>query len=341
MKKIIGILMTVIMLLLPCNTVFAINVEEDVNDVLTDLSKVVRETNDNEPHGIIIMQSGRFGGMEITLIHQVDPQTGAATFLTGFQYRLDQSIIAPSGWYGNLRDAFTSDFTKMAATHYDSNGVAHAGWINQDGSFTDVSGKLMSNKYDATNPGYFTYGFRDDQTLTYYAWVNDKREYYHARINGKVSQKVSRADRNDPYVYFWENYYSGQQTWSKTVLDKMRPCMVIDSRYVLSDIEEEGGFGVFLQTRAQKNCVITTQCYPQRLFTDLYDLEEYRWSPALSPDGQKLCYLSVSVNNPDQVSLKTISTTSKAVTTIPVTGLFWGRFDEYGEEVTCTVLDWR
>lgn len=83
----------------------------------------------------------------------IDPKTGEVSNKKTFSSKETHSCSA--GFYGGLfgtysissnttvsRSYFNSDFTKMIATLTMEDGSVHIGWIDENGTFTDVSGKI-------------------------------------------------------------------------------------------------------------------------------------------------------------------------------------------------------
>lgn len=86
----------------------------------------------------------------------INPETGEVSALKTFSSEETHSCSA--GFYGGLfgtysissnttatKRYFNSDFTKMVATLTLEDGSVHIGWIDENGRFTDVSGKISAS----------------------------------------------------------------------------------------------------------------------------------------------------------------------------------------------------
>lgn len=309
----------------------------ELSEAADDLLEVTKTKSKNDESNLILLKSGWFDNAKRTEIYLMNSRTGKSHVLAEFTCPPGQSIITMTGVYGNLRDLFTPDWTKMAATAY-VDGLAHAGWIDQDSNFTDVTEALglESRRDDSGYTDYSAVGF--DRQLFYYrqrstvgSATDGDWKFYAVNIHELQPESVIAVDAKDPYVYFWENAYQGTQSWSQTVQDQMRPSAVINQRYILSD------YGDGLLTGNQRNFVITTPEYAIPVFEDE---TVATWSPVLSPDGRSIGYLSRS-DAEETTSICTMSLKNGEVKTLNTGELLSTSYDEAGEQVTYTILGWH
>ncbi len=301
-----------------------------------DLLQCDQMESAGEPRGIILLKSGWFDEAKRTKIYRLNSKAGKAEPLAEFACRPGQSLIVPTGVYGNRRDLFTSDWMKMAATAY-VDGLAHAGWIDQDGNFTDVTAALglESRRDESGYTDYSAVGFRDDQTFYFrersIRGLTDELKFYATSIDGLELGPVVEVGLDDAYAYFWQNAYHGTQTWSQTVQDRMQPNTVVNERYILSDYGDP-------LTGAERNFVITTPEYAIPVFEDK---TVSSWSPVLSPNRQSIAYLSCANTEERVTSFCTMSLKSGKIKVLETGNLLHDSSDEAGEKVVYTILDWH
>jgi len=286
-----------------------------------------REAPESDLDGILVLKSGFFNDAYKVQIVAVNPKNGKSELLTEFRCEIGQGIMAPVGSFANLRDAFTSDFSKMAITFY-RDGLPHAGWMNSDGNITDVTETIGLEYYqDGTGlAGYRAYGFRDDQT---FAYSDSTGRVFMIPVDDLRFEAISEADADDTYVYFWDNIYNGSQTWSETVQRAMRPTMVIDDRYVLSDYHRQSEPGTSI--------VITT---PELAIPINSSGPVVCWSAILSPDNKQIGFLSREEAS-GKITMNVLSLKTGKVQSIEVGDLLKENCDNAGEPVMYRVLDWR
>ena len=301
------------------------------------IMKSQRKAPESNKHGIIVMRSGFFDDTRKVELYLVDPKTGKAELFAEFTWGMDQAIIGPVGFYGNLRDAFDKNYSRMAATAY-IGGLSHAGWMTQDGIFSDATEALglECTNDESGYTDYRAYGFSEG--YFYYAeWVIDyvssELTLYRVPADDLRAEVVDEVTTDDPYMYFWENIYNSTQTWSQTVQREMQPSMVIDSRYVLSD------YGMNLMAlgsvSGDSSFVITTPEQAISVFED----DEICWNPTLSPDNKKICYLR-RFRNDDSISLCILSLKTGESEVVDTNDLLSSILDDAGESIVYTVLGW-
>lgn len=116
--------------------------------------------------GLIFLTSfsGQTGGYEI---YCFNPETGSESLVSRFTLWTSSDEYSPSSYRlrGIVdRTAFSSDYGKMACTKYfTNNGETHAGWLDTEGNFFDVTEALgLQSKSDFDDPvPYWAAGFQD------------------------------------------------------------------------------------------------------------------------------------------------------------------------------------
>ena len=137
--------------------------ETDTEDnFMDDAKELSQEVNTNEglenenpvdAEGIIMMTVYRQDWKRGVQIISIDPTTGKqniiANFLPNYSVGIDDYSIKPpmNKIYGNDRNWISEDFTKMAATKtFVNTNESHAGWIDTDGNFYDVTERICALK---------------------------------------------------------------------------------------------------------------------------------------------------------------------------------------------------
>lgn len=165
-------------------------------------------TEPDKPEGLIIMtttSSGFAAGTTDIIISNIDPTTGTATTISRFTFgnvRSDDtsltSYITPEGsgitmgggYYATRREWFDDDYDRMAITLSNSaSAELHAGWIDMDGEFFDVTTALgleAKNDFDVPTK-HNAIGFSEDGYFVYKSLMGDGSnahwEFYHVPLD--------------------------------------------------------------------------------------------------------------------------------------------------------------
>jgi hypothetical protein len=165
-------------------------------------------TEPNKPEGLIIMtttSSGFAAGTTDIIISNINPATGTATTISQFTFgnvRSDDTpligyitpegsgITMGGGYYATRREWFDDDYDRMAITLSNSaSAELHAGWINTDGEFFDVTTALdLEAKSDFDVPTkHNAIGFSEDGYFVYKSLAGDgpnaRWEFYHVPLD--------------------------------------------------------------------------------------------------------------------------------------------------------------
>lgn len=95
------------------------------------------------------------------------PETGKESLISQLDFLTtnNKDYYVPASIQQIRRDMFSDDYSKLAVTkHFVSNGETHAGWIDSDGNFFDVTEALgLQSKSDFDDPAsYEALGFSDN-----------------------------------------------------------------------------------------------------------------------------------------------------------------------------------
>lgn len=263
----------------------------DVEESEEDVAEEVPVTGEIE--GIVVAQ-GSWQGLSTFqfTIFAINPETGASRRLNQFTYNnlqeFDTDHIQPP-WrlgialFGNWSDNFSSDYTKVVATKtFVGSGEKHAGWLDANGNFFDVTaalGEQAQNDFDEPAM-YYGVGFQND----IFIYVSsDYKTYYGVTMDNITPGASWEIDTTDKLLAL--DYH----TWSW--LGDYRPtCWIDDDRVLVEEIQNRQG---------DKRCRIATVS-AQTL--DVYlpgDDTHSNWSAIASPDGDSVAFFSQRLGGED------------------------------------------
>lgn len=285
-------------------------------------------------------------------ILSINPNTGSEKIVATFQLddytkRVDSDVIAYNPMqrnsYSNLRDRFSSDFSKMVATKYFvENGASHAGWVDSSGKFFDATealGEAAKSDFDIPQ-SYCGYGFTDNGLFAYCliesqnSALGTTYSYHYAPLNNLTEGASWKIDAYDDYIYSRERFSSG----AKPIIDCMRPTDWIDDSHVIID-----DLWVHNGVRDPK--------YPIK--SVIFDLgnnseTEYipggnsrsNWSGVVSPDGNMVAFLSQPATENGKTKLYKMPLSGGDPVEIPLASEAKIQSPNTNS-IICTLLDWR
>lgn len=244
-----------------------------------------------EVHGIIITRSyyhNSEDGDSIVFIYDiniVNPDDGSVQEIASLRYYQPRTP-ASAGYYflpagigadnriGYDRRIFSSDFTKMAVTMYltDKNET-HAGWVNSDGEFYDVTVALgeASGDFDPA-VHYAAIGFTEDDMFVY----NDD---IHAQPYKWSTVNFFYTDANDP-------------TYSQDGYLFQYPVTIDGEAYCMTDWCDEETYLADYHTK-RSGCTVVKYNITTGTAEELVSGEvRTNWSGVYSPDGSMIAFLS-------------------------------------------------
>lgn len=285
-------------------------------------------------------------------IISINPNTGeektiAAFRLDDYTKRWKSDVITyytmQRSSYSNLRDRFSSDFSKMVATKYfTETNTGHAGWVDTSGRFFDVTealGEAAKSDFDIPQ-SYCGYGFTDDGLFAYgmEEYNSDGlpriSRYRYAPLDSLTPGTSWELESYDNYIYPLERFSSG----AKPIIDCMRPTDWIDDSHVIID-----DLWVHNGVRDSK--------YPIK--SVIFDLgnnseTEYipggnsrsNWSGVVSPDGNMVAFLSQPATENGKTKLYKMPLSGGDPVEIPLASEAKIQSPNTNS-IICTLLDWR
>ena len=187
----------------------------------------------------------------------VDPYTGQQTPLRNFYFvtipdNETEYMYTPAhtmSRYANYRDLFSGDYTKIAVTETElADQESHAGWMNEEGEFTDVTELLgLQSQSDFDDPvKYQAVGFMDDTTFVYIDM--DENKYFTVDIDNIEPSSVQEIDASQsPYLHVPHSDYSWMRDCS--------PSCWVDETHFYGDIKREHSVFVDLTTKERKDYI--------------------------------------------------------------------------------------
>ncbi len=175
--------------------------------------------------------------------------------------------------YANLYDQFSNDYTKAAATKtFANNGEVHAGWINTDGSFFDVTEALDEQSHGDFDDivSYQAVGFQGDVFIYVHSEGFRENQYYGVSVDNIVPGASWEISTADPMIC------EDSETWHHI------------SGYKLTDWIDDDR----LIVEANNQSYIATISTKTRSEYIPASDSRYSWSTVVSPEGTRLAFLS-------------------------------------------------
>ena len=244
----------------------------------------------------------KFNAFTVNL-DKINPDTGAIEHLRTFSSEETHScssvIYCIGGDTTCTRQSFNEDYTKMTATLTMQDGAVHIGWIDGDGSFTDVS-KQITTESDFG-------GLTKHECPRFF----DGYLYFRDSTNEDIQIKRVPVNRLSP-----ENVeiLLDDTTWNGTIVYVLPDGSVIDSSsanriYYDKSMKYPANNNFFTDWISESICVGADDGMIYKYYLDgekSSSLSWYReneslipdvkgrknWSAVVSPDGKKVAFLS-------------------------------------------------
>lgn len=234
------------------------------------------------------------------------------------EYRYIESNAYPYVHLCGSSFTYSEDFSKCAASLKLESGEMHAGWLNSDGTFTDVSeatGEAAASEFEAarsftamgfSNDGKFIYQNNDDETV-HYVYVDSPNQSYDD--DDSVMPEIKQID--------WPAIYCRFSDWWK------------EDGYFLGNIEQKHHyFGAILDVDDQEDYEFFFPTDAQRYYCDM----------KLSPDEQSVAFLSGYVKDGGDLAIYTMDLEAKEPIRVECNDLNRLLWSELAET---RLLDWR
>lgn len=310
---------------------------EDIEEV------TVAETGEIE--GIIVLTMYPSHSQLCVVVDTVNPNNGSVQNILSTQItpviatnEYGYVIFPENPRFGNLQDLFTPDFSKIAVTRVaTSNQSMHAGWMDKDGNFFDVTAAVgEAEASDFEDPArYQAVGFLDDGKTFVYKKVDDYSiysfealGYYAVSIDNMAVGSSWEISPSDIYLHDDDSW-----RWLKD--------------YRFSDKVDEMHFYADNGNSNANSCVLI-DIESQMMSEFIPGETRNNWSVVASPDGQQVAFISrpksgqlnsvelytmrlddcstnhvLDINSPEEAHLPTIR----------------GEYD--GVDIFCATIDWR
>ena len=259
------------------------------------------------PSGIIAAIADWNNSMTYTVVG-IDPTTGEQETLAFFDayaltdseagYTFDFKKPSPSGvWtvcYASYRDMFSSDYSKIATQKvFAGNRESHAGWIDEDGNFFDVTEALgLQSQSDFDDPKqYAPVGFTEDGLFVYI----DRSEipsgplFYSVPVDDVRPENIqempweSRYLHKDPDIWGWMKEDYPPTDW-------------IDETHFLADCEMVKDFATLTVS-----VIVDTET--EEAVEYVPGSSRHSWSGVMSPDGTQIAFMSAPINGDEPSDL--------------------------------------
>ena len=229
-------------------------------------------------------------------IYSIDPESGRQYALSSLDVPMADSDgnvyeFPVNPHYSSLRDWFSSDYDMFAISACDfARGSRDAGWINSDGSFTNVTellGMQAQSEFESAKH-FYAVGFSADGYFVFF----DNEEplapvFYSIPVNNLSTAALEQRNAIEDSLPSFDSYYLCFNDW----IDTTR-CLVdylYDGR-----IAEKTESLIFDTTTGE-----TTPYVPGD--------GRYSWCGVASPDGSTAAFLSSPKGGTEQPALYTVS----------------------------------
>lgn len=310
-KNILDIILVSCLALVGCGESETAAIDPIGDDIPTQYEKEEEEmaSNSSQLSGLIIMTTDNAEIIGIS-VSSLDPETGKQKELFSFHHTVtvdeqkkgaDAYGHPSSLYYANYRHWFNHDFSKMAVTRYLSTGSQHAGWVDSNGNFFDVTEALgMQSQSDFDDPVKFSsIGFSEDgayfsfskhidvegstygETIHYYIPVSDVSQ--DAVAEGVMIQNSAPFPYESGFIVAGD-HYGGLYTYYE-VTDW------IDSHTCIANVESPSETSLIIDVDTDER----TEYIP--------GTSRSNWNGVLSPDGTKVAFTSSPLSGAQNPSI--------------------------------------
>lgn len=308
------------------------------------------EGQDSDISGIIMLIHNY---TKFTII-SINPDTGEektiATFrLDDYTKRWDSDVIAyypmQRNSYSNLRDRFSSDFSKMVATKYFAEtNTGHAGWVDTSGKFFDVTealGEAAKSDFDIPQ-SYCGYGFTDNGLFAY-CLIESQNDalgttyrYRYAPLDNLTEGASWEINSYDDYIYHPERFAAG----AKPLIDCMRPTDWIDDSHVIIDnLWVHNGVRSLNTSNPIKSVIFNLEDNSETEYIPGGNSRS-NWSGVISPDGNMVAFLSQPATGNGNTKLYKMPLSGGDPVNVPLASETKIQSPNTNS-IICTLLDWR
>lgn len=246
--------------------------EEPVNDVPAEAKGIIA----------MIQHANTYTSAETVIqVISIDPDSGKQSMVNEFcfsftEFNLPRSQIV----YGNNKNWFSDDFTKLAVTKCVGADEYHAGWIDSNGTFFDVTKAVGAIKEkDFANPKpvqHQVVGFKDNLFA-----FREGDQLSYVPINNLVADSIWEADESDGYY----RELSAQASLLPYPTD-----WIDDSNYI-ADIYSS----VNRKNDTISSIIVNAKNDEQTTY--LPESERHNWSGILNSDQSTVAFLSLPKNS--------------------------------------------
>lgn len=299
--------------------------QNEPDDTPQDLEPVI-------PEGLIIVDRDKnhpIAGQLMCSIYGLNPETGESRNISSFTYydtrNIDGCTFEEMSFPLQCRWNFSSDYSKMALTKtFIDNQERHAGWIDTNGIFFDLTEELgLSSNGDFAVPTFYALQFLDGRFEFIQLTDDGNTIHYNAPLDDITLDAVQTTEpmrglslRSNEYPY---NEYD-VTSW-------------IDDSHCIVNVEE---YNNDIQSKILDIVTQTTSSY-------IPDNFQISWNGVISPDGSQIAFMAQPDGKLGQTDIYVI----------PVSGGDPVKISNHSLELcnayywdgswggTCTLIDWK
>lgn len=253
---------------------------DEIPDDTTDSSPI----EDNSPKLIVMTldwSASVFGKIN-TYITRINPETGEQQVDEPFyaEANAEFTYILPGAQiFTTRRHWFNNDYTRFAVTKcFTETNEYHAGWLNKDGSFFDVTEKLnLQSHGDFDDPvEYRAVGFSEDGQFVY----TGGREYFFVTVPDVAMRNVSKGS---PYPH--ANPDDSSELYNSLYSDTNITDWIDDNTFISYGRYSDG---VYRSTIEKLDSGETIKYVPGS--------SRHHWNGVLNPDKNMIAFMSEPIS---------------------------------------------
>ncbi len=290
------------------------DITNKINNQLDYVNESKKRYEEEHKSGIIMGEWG-FDGQNRFNIKSIDPESGNATDISTFSFRSTSYTENATGnnfWYlypqifimgkASLKGTFSQDYKYMALTKRYGTWEEHAGFIDESGTFYDVTKATNSVRSEFEEPiKQVAIGFTDDNRFIFAEGsetanqITDysKFDIYEFKVEMTSDGKM-RNNEKKPFSGL-NNLLGNDWTW----LD--RNCAVtdwVDSDMCVIDYPADNSkYTIHRNLIKWEIHLLNTETDDDTMLVS--GQARTNWSGVVSPDGEKIAFLSAPYNTGD------------------------------------------
>lgn len=268
------------------------------------------------------------------IVVNIDPDSGNIATLARF---VDMSRSADGKYHyylmeripshTNYREIFSPDFDKIALTQMDAeSGVTHAGWMDSNGEFFDVTAVLYPDAGSSFSDvvRHVSSGFTEDGYFVY----NDN---HYVEGSSYFSVPINNVSLSEVAEYSWGNIGSTCANGERIIVTDH----ITSTRHLVDHKDAYAGIGSKIYDEES-----------DELYDYIPESNRTNWGGVVSPDGEKIAFLSIP-DGGTKISIFITSLSGGEPTELVMSPTLNDVFGDLNSSdilkssARCTLIDWK